>query len=139
MLEYRFADGREQQLPHLASELVNAKVDVIAAATSAAMLAAKRATSNIPIVMSGAGDPVEVGLVSSLARPGGNVTGVSYLLPDLEQKRLQILKETVPAAARIAHLGIPAAPDIPPDAPRGGVGSPRAGHHAGDALSAPAE
>jgi putative ABC transport system substrate-binding protein len=87
-------------------------VDVIVTATAPAVLAAKKATSAIPIVFAGAGDPVRAGLVSSLARPGGNITGLSILSSDLEGKRLELLKETFPNTTRVAYLWNPAAPGI---------------------------
>jgi putative ABC transport system substrate-binding protein len=102
MIEYRWAEGRLDRLPALAAELVDRKVDVIAAmAGTPPAVAAKGATSAIPIVFSGA-DPVESGLVVSLARPGGNLTGVSSL--DLSPKRLEMLSELVPGAKLIALL-----------------------------------
>jgi len=104
VLEYRWAEGRAERLPDLAVELVNLKVDVIVAGGTPAPLAAKHATRTIPIVMGGAGDPVGTGLVASLARPGGNVTGLSTLTPELGRKRLQLLKEVVPGVSRVAVL-----------------------------------
>jgi putative ABC transport system substrate-binding protein len=104
IVEYRFAEGKLERLPELASELVKLDVTVIAAATTRAMLAAKKATTTIPIVMVGASDPLGAGLVASLARPGGNVTGLSLLAGELSGKRLELLKETVPSAIRIAVL-----------------------------------
>jgi putative ABC transport system substrate-binding protein len=102
MIEYRWAEGHSERLPTLAADLVDRKVDVIAAmAGTPPAVAAKGATSTIPIVFSG-GDPVERGLVASLARPGGNLTGVSSL--DLSPKRLEMLSELVPAAKLIALL-----------------------------------
>ena len=104
LLEYRFADNRLEQLPELAAELVRLKVDIIVTYGTLAPLAAKRATSTIPIVMCDAGDPVGSGLVDSLARPGGNVTGLSLMSVDLGPKRLQMLKELLPALSRVAVL-----------------------------------
>jgi len=104
VLEYRYAEGRAERLPDLAAELVSLKVDVIVAGGTPAPLAAKHATGTIPIVMTAAGDPVGSGLVTSLARPGGNVTGLSARSPELAGKRLQILKEVVPGLARVAVL-----------------------------------
>jgi putative tryptophan/tyrosine transport system substrate-binding protein len=104
VFEHRYADNRLERLPELAADLVRLKVDVIAAAGTLAPLAAKRATTVIPIVMIAAGDPLGSGLVASLARPGGNVTGMSLMVPDLGGKRLELLKEVVPRLARVAVL-----------------------------------
>jgi putative tryptophan/tyrosine transport system substrate-binding protein len=104
VLEYRFAEGKAERLPNLAAELVNLKVDIIVAGGTPAPLAAKHATSTIPIVMAAAGDPVRTGLVANLARPGGNVTGLSTFTPELAAKRLQLLKEVVPGVSRVAVL-----------------------------------
>ena len=107
-IEYRFAEGKLEWLPALAAELVGLNVDVIIAAASNAALAAKGATATIPIVMVNVGDPVGVGLVPSLARPGGNVTGLSYS-PGLEiaGKGLELLKQAIPHIRRIAVLWNP--------------------------------
>jgi putative ABC transport system substrate-binding protein len=102
--ERRYAENRLERLPELAGDLVRVKVDVIAAAGTLAPLAAKRATSTIPIVMTAAGDPLGSGLVASLARPGGNVTGLSLMVPDLGGKRLELLGEVLPQLARVAVL-----------------------------------
>jgi putative ABC transport system substrate-binding protein len=102
--ESRYAEDRLDRLPKFAAELVSLKVDVITAAGTLAPLAAKRATSTIPIVMMAAGDPVRSGLVASLAHPGGNVTGTSLMAPDLGGKRLQLLKELLPELPRVAVL-----------------------------------
>lgn len=102
--ERRFAEDRLARLPKLAAELVSLKVDVIMAAGTLAPLAAKRATSTIPIVMMAAGDPVGSGLVASLAQRGGNVTGMSLMAPDLGGKRLELLKELLPGISRVAIL-----------------------------------
>src|SRR5262249_47442716 len=104
VFEPRFAENRLERLAELATDLVRLKVDVIAAAGTLAPLAAKQATSTIPIVMTAAGDPLGSGLVASLARPGGNVTGMSLMAPDLGGKRLELLKEVVPRLARVAVL-----------------------------------
>jgi putative tryptophan/tyrosine transport system substrate-binding protein len=102
VFERRYAENRLERLPELAADLVRLKVDVIVATGTLAPLAAKRATSTIPIVMVNAGDPLGSGLVPSLARPGGNVTGTSLMVPDLGGKRLELLKELLPRLARVA-------------------------------------
>jgi putative ABC transport system substrate-binding protein len=109
VIEYRWAEGNVERLPELAAELVRLKVDVIVAPAGSAALAAKNATSTIPIVMIFPSGPVELGLVSSLARPEGNVTGTTFT-PSAEifAKQLQILKEAVPRASRVALLQNPA-------------------------------
>jgi putative ABC transport system substrate-binding protein len=109
VIEFRDAEGRLERLPALAAELVALKVDVIVAATTPGALAAKQATSTVPIVFAVAADPVTDGLVASLARPGGNVTGSSYLGPDLIGKLLQLLKQAVPGVGRVAILRQPSA------------------------------
>jgi len=103
-IEYRWAEGKSAGLPLLAAELVHLKVDAIVTQGEAATRAVKEATSTIPIVMATSGDPVGAGLVASLARPGGNVTGLSAVAPDLTGKRLQLLKEAVPKVSRVAIL-----------------------------------
>lgn len=112
VLEWRSTDGRPERLADLAAELVRAKVDVIVALTSPDALAAKRATTTIPIVMAAAQDPVAAGLVASLARPGGNITGRTWFGPETAGKQLQILKETVPALSRVVVLGSAGVPGI---------------------------
>jgi putative ABC transport system substrate-binding protein len=104
VINYRYAENHNDRLPKLAAELVHLNVDVIVAAGTLAPLAAKRATTTIPIVMTSAGDPLETGLVASLARPGGNVTGLSLMMSDVSGKRLELLKELVPRLARVAVL-----------------------------------
>lgn len=104
VFERRYAENHPDRLPELAAELVGLKVDLIMAGGTLAPLAAKRATTTIPIVMTTAGDPVGSGLVSNLARPEANVTGLSFMAPDLEAKRLQLLKEVIPRIARVAVL-----------------------------------
>jgi putative tryptophan/tyrosine transport system substrate-binding protein len=104
VIEQRYADGKAERLPGLAAELVNLKVDVIVASGTPAPLAAKNATKTIPIVMASAGDPVGTGLVASLARPGGNVTGQSTLTPELGRKRVQLVREVLPGVSRVAVL-----------------------------------
>ena len=103
-IEYRFAEQKNERLPELAADLVRLKVDLIVVSGTAPALAAKNATTTIPIVMTNAGDPVTAGLVASLARPGGNVTGLSSLSPELNTKRLEVLKDTVPKLARVGLL-----------------------------------
>ncbi len=102
IIECRGAPGAADRLPGLAAELVHLKVDVLVAAGTASALAAKQATKTIPIVMVYVGDPVGSGLVTSLARPGGNVTGLSVLTPDMVPKALEILKEAAPSVSRVA-------------------------------------
>jgi putative tryptophan/tyrosine transport system substrate-binding protein len=102
--EYRFAEGKPEEPPELAAELVRLKVDVIVAYGTQATLAAKHATTTIPIVMTSVTNPVQSGLVDSLARPGGNITGSTSLAEDLSGKRLELLKEAVPQLARVAVL-----------------------------------
>jgi putative tryptophan/tyrosine transport system substrate-binding protein len=110
-MEYRFADGNPDRLDQLAAELVHLKVDVILSGATIGALAAKRATSTIPIVMVTTGDPVAAGLVTSLARPGGNLTGVTALGQELSGKRLQLLKEALPGKSHVAVLSNPTNPD----------------------------
>jgi putative ABC transport system substrate-binding protein len=106
-IEYRFAEGRPERLPALAAELVRLKVDVIVTAAPAAPEAAKQATSTIPIVFAVVGDPVAVGLVASVARPGGNITGLSSIAPEVVGKQLELLKEVAPKVSRVAVLQNP--------------------------------
>ena len=110
--DYRYAEGKPDRFPALAAELVSLKVDIIVVGGGTRLiLAAKNATKTIPIVMTGGGgDPVEAGFVESLARPGGNVTGITNLGRELSGKRLELLKEAVPKVARVAILSDPAAP-----------------------------
>jgi len=103
-IEYRFAEQKNERVPELAADLVRLKVDLIVVTSPPPALAAKRATSTIPIVMANAGDPVAAGLVASLARPGGNVTGLSGLSYELNTKRLEVLKDAVPKLARVGLL-----------------------------------
>jgi putative ABC transport system substrate-binding protein len=104
-IEYRFAEGQTERLPELAAGLVRGDVDIIIAGAAPAVHAAQRATTAIPIIMVGYGaDPVRAGLVASLARPGGNITGSTLLLPDTSAKRLQLLREAVPKVGRVAVL-----------------------------------
>lgn len=106
----RFAEGKVDRFPSLARELVHLNPDVLFVATSVGTRAAKAATATIPIVFVEVGDPVGVGLVSNLARPGGNITGITDMMVELTGKRLELLKEMVPAASRIAVLVNPDAP-----------------------------
>jgi len=108
-IEYRGADGRIERFPNLAAELVRLEVDLIFAANTRAALAARQATSTIPIVSAVMGDPVEDGLVASLAQPGGNVTGLTFLAPELTAKRMQLLKDALPNVSRVAALWHPGA------------------------------
>jgi putative ABC transport system substrate-binding protein len=106
-IEYRFSEQKTERLPELAADLVRLKVDLIVGTSGPSALAAKRATSTIPIVMANVGDPVGTGLVTSLARPGGNVTGLSGLAVELNTKRLEILKDAVPKLLRVGLLRLP--------------------------------
>ncbi len=107
VLEYRYANDQAERIPEFAAELVRLKVDVIVTVGTKETLAAKAATSTIPIVMLFVGDPVGVGLVSSLTHPGGNVTGTSSMFPDVSGKRLELLREIVPKLRRVAILWNP--------------------------------
>ena len=104
VLEFRFAQGRPERLAAMAAELVQLKVDIIVTESNLAAQAAKDASATIPIVMAVTGDPVGAGLVESLARPGGRITGLSLLAPELSGKRLQLLKEVTPKAMRVAVI-----------------------------------
>jgi putative ABC transport system substrate-binding protein len=103
-IEYRWAEGRDERAAEIAAEFVQRKVDVIVTSATAGVVAAKQATSVIPIVFAAAGDPVGTGLVASLARPGGNVTGLSIQQTDLAGKRLELLREVIPGLRRLAML-----------------------------------
>jgi putative ABC transport system substrate-binding protein len=103
-IEYRWADGDYEKLPRLAADLVGRRVSAILAGGPPAVVAAKAATTTIPIVFTSGGNPVELGFVSSLNQPGGNVTGVSFLGDELDAKRLELLRELVPAAASVGFL-----------------------------------
>ena len=114
VMEYRYAEGREERLPDLAAELVRLNVEVIVAGGTSATRAAQHATRTIPIVMTGTNDPVGAGFVASLARPEGNITGLSFLGAELPGKRLELLKEAVPQSTRVAVLANPASPTYDP-------------------------
>ncbi len=103
-IEWRFAEGRDERLPELAAELIGLPVDLILAAGPAATLAAKNAPTTLPIVMCFGGDPIGLGLIASLARPGGNVTGLAALTSELGAKRLELFAEALPGVSRVAAL-----------------------------------
>jgi putative ABC transport system substrate-binding protein len=103
-IEWRFSEGSDEPLPRLAAELVRLSIDIIVATPARPALAAKEATSTIPVVFLQVPDPVELGIVASLARPGANVTGLSSIASDLSGKRLALLKEFMPAVSRVAVL-----------------------------------
>jgi putative ABC transport system substrate-binding protein len=107
LIEYRFAEGKQHRLDEFAAELVRLNVDVIVTAAPTPTRSAKKATSTIPIVMAFDTDPVGNGFVTSLARPGGNITGSSALHPEISGKQLQILKETIPRLSHVAVLRTP--------------------------------
>jgi putative ABC transport system substrate-binding protein len=111
-VEYRFAEGKYDRLPELAADLVRLKVDLIVVAGGPTTLAAKGATTTIPVVMANVADPVGLGLVASLARPGGNVTGFSSLVTELNSKRLEILKDAIPKLSRVGVLRSPGVSDF---------------------------
>ncbi len=114
-IEYRFAEQKNERLPELAADLVRLKADLIVTSGGTTPLAAKKATSTIPIVMTTSTDPVSQGLVASLAHPEGNVTGFSALTPELNTKRLEILKDVVPQLTRVGLLRSPGASSVPGD------------------------
>jgi putative tryptophan/tyrosine transport system substrate-binding protein len=105
LIEYRWAKGNHERLPALAAELVQLRVDILVAGDSRVIAAARHATNTIPIVMTISGDPVAAGFIESLARPGGNITGLTTMAPELVGKRLELLKEAVPGVSRVAVLG----------------------------------
>ena len=113
VIEWRYAEGKIDRLPALAAELVRLKVDVIVSAAPPGTRAAKQATATIPIVMAFDDDPVGSGFVANLARPGGNITGLSNFAPELSGKQLELLKEVVPHLSRVAVLGDVTRPGIP--------------------------
>ena len=104
-IEWRFADGKADRLPELAADLMRLKVDLIVAVSPEPVQAARTATTSIPIVMVAVADPVTYGFVASLSRPGGNVTGMAFLLPEISTKRLELLREVVPDLSRVAGCG----------------------------------
>ena len=110
VIEHRWAEGSIEKLPHLVADLIRLKVDVLVSSATPAIRLAKEQTSTIPIVMAGVTDPVGVGFVASLARPGGNITGLTHLAPDLTGKRLELLKEVVPRLSRLAVIWNPQQP-----------------------------
>src|SRR5437867_4530203 len=110
VIEYRYAEGKLDRLPALAAELVRLKVDIIVSTGPTVTRAAKEATSTIPIVMAFDTDPVGNGFVASLARPGGNITGLSSLAPEISGKQLELLKETAPRLTRAAVVGTATTP-----------------------------
>jgi putative tryptophan/tyrosine transport system substrate-binding protein len=115
IIEYRWAEGQYDRLPGLIAELMAAKVEVIVTAGTPAALAVRKATTAVPLVMVAVGDPVGSGLVASLARPGGNATGLTSITPELEGKRLELIKALLPGASRIAVLWNPTNPYQIPD------------------------
>jgi putative tryptophan/tyrosine transport system substrate-binding protein len=123
VLELRFAEGQADRFPAFAAELVKLKVDVIVTAGPPPTRAAKDATTTIPIVMATHGDPVGRGVVASLARPGGNITGLSSMTEDLETKRLELLKASVPQAVRVAYLSEARVTNVDAWLVRSGVGA----------------
>jgi putative ABC transport system substrate-binding protein len=110
LIEYRWAEGKYERFPALIGELVALKVDVIVTAGTPATLAVKKATTSVPLVMVAVGDPVGTGIVASLGRPGGNITGLTSIAPELEGKRLELLREVIPKLSYIAVLWNPASP-----------------------------
>ena len=114
VIEFRWAEGKRDRLPELAAELVRLKVDVLLTHATPGTLAAKQTTATIPIVMTGVGDAVRTGIVTSLARPGGNIAGTTYFVPELAAKRLELLKEAMPRVTQVAVL---LNPDYPINVP----------------------
>jgi putative tryptophan/tyrosine transport system substrate-binding protein len=128
LIEYRYAEGKDDRLRDFAADLVRVKVDMIVTSSTVGVSAAKQLTGTIPIVMTDTGDPVATGLVASLAKPGGNVTGLSALSPELSTKQLELLKEILPRVSRVAVLfdpgnpvNIPALKEIEHIAPAFGI------------------
>jgi putative tryptophan/tyrosine transport system substrate-binding protein len=116
LIEYRYAEGKLDRLPELAKELVGLKVDVIVTTATQSVLALKNATRTVPIVFAAVQDPVAAGIIDSLAQPGGNATGLSILAPELGGKRLELLKEVVPRANRVAFFWNPGPQGVASDA-----------------------
>ena len=114
VIEFRYAEGKYDRLPTLAAELVNLKVDVLITQGTPPTIAAKRATSTIPIVMTVVADAVASGIVAGLSRPGGNITGITFFLPELCAKRVELLKEVRPGIARVGVLANPNNPSMGP-------------------------
>ena len=110
LIEYRWAEGNDERFPVLIAELIAQKVDVIVTTSTPAHLAAKKATRSVPIVMTSSGDPVATGIVASLARPGGNITGLSSIASELQGKRLELLREAIPKLSHIAVFWNPSNP-----------------------------
>jgi putative ABC transport system substrate-binding protein len=106
-IEYRYADGDYSRLPALAADLVRRKVDIVVTEGTPPTRAARQATTTIPIVMTVTGDPVTAGLVTNLARPGGNLTGASFFFPEMAAKRVQLLKEVIPTLSRVTVVWNP--------------------------------
>jgi putative ABC transport system substrate-binding protein len=113
VIEYRWAEGRYDRLPELATELVNLKPDVIVTHSSPGARAAKQATTTVPVVFAAVGDPVAFGLIESLHRPGGNLTGLTFFWAEVGAKRVELIKEAIPALTRVAVLLNPASPALP--------------------------
>ena len=126
-IEYRYAEGRKERLPELVADLLRQKVDIIVTTVTLDTLAAKNATKEIPVVMVAVGDPVGTGFVGSLARPGGNITGLSQMTPDLSGKRLELLKEIIPKVSAVALLFDPDDPLSPLDAKQARLSAQRLG------------
>ncbi|KRT74322.1 MAG: hypothetical protein XU13_C0008G0010 [Candidatus Rokubacteria bacterium CSP1-6] len=110
LIEYRWAEGKYERFPALIAELIAMKIDVIVTAGTPATLAVKKATTSVPLVMVAVGDPVGTGIVASLNRPGGNITGLTSISPELEGKRLELLREVVPKLSHVAMLWNPVSP-----------------------------
>src|SRR5947207_4301914 len=123
VIEYRWAEGNYERFPALVAELLAVPVDVIVTAGTPATLAVKKATSTVPLVMIAVGDPVGTGVVRSLARPGGNITGLSSIAPDLEGKRLELVRRGIPKLSHVAFFLNPLNPFHAVSMQRPGVGN----------------